>query len=245
MNLPINKIIHGDCIEEMKKLPDECIDLVLTDPPYNISQKNKIHRDSRTGKEMDINLDFGKWDYDFNPINFLKESKRVLKNNGSIIVWTSEQLHGFYRNWFEKNMCPKQLLVWVKSNPLPQFRLVGYKQATELAFWALKNKNTQDNPNFNFLTQKEMKNVFFHPIVSGKERMAHPTQKPLKIFKKLVKIHSQKGGIVLDPFLGSGTTAVACEILQRKYIGIEKEEKYVKMTRERLNKWKCQKRLDL
>ena len=132
-----NKIYNMDCLEGMKQLPDESVDLVFTDPPYNISQKGKIFRDYRNGKNGDINMDFGEWDYGFDMIPFLQEAKRVLKENGSVIVWTSEQLYGDYRKWFAENMYPKQLLVWVKTNPLPQFRLVGYRQATELMFWRL------------------------------------------------------------------------------------------------------------
>lgn len=229
-----NKIVQGDCIEIMKQIPDESIDLIFTDPPYNISQPKKIFRDYRNGKRADIKMDFGKWDYGFSIEPFLKEAKRVLRADGSIIVWTSEQLYGKYRKWFEENMYPKQLLVWVKTNPLPQFRLVGYRQATELLFWALKNKNKKNNPNFLFQGQKEMTNIFYAPIVGGKERTKHPTQKPLSITKKIIQTHCRKNGIVLDPFLGSGTTAVACKQLERNFIGIEKEENYVRISEARL-----------
>jgi len=97
-----NKIILGDCLEELEKIPDNSIDLVFTDPPYNIRPKNKIFRDYRSGKNGDISMDFGVWDYSFDPIPFLIESKRVLNEYGSIIVWTSEQLFGKYRDWFER-----------------------------------------------------------------------------------------------------------------------------------------------
>jgi len=229
-----NKIIQGDCLEIMKEISDKSIDLILTDPPYNISRQNKIFRDYRSGKRGDINMDFGKWDYSFRIEPFLQESKRVLKDSGSIIVWTSEQLYGKYREWFEKNMYPKQLLVWVKTNPLPQFRLVGYRQATELLFWALKEKNTKNNPNFLFQGQKEMINVFYAPIVCGKERTKHPTQKPLSIMQEIIKRHCVNGGIVLDPFLGSGTTVVAAKKQGRNYIGIEQSMEYCKIARDRI-----------
>lgn len=228
------KLYLGDCLEILKQIPDNSIDLVFTDPPYNISQKNKIYRDYRSGKRGDISFDFGEWDYNFQIEPFLEESKRVLRDDGSIIVWTSEQLFGKYREWFAKNMYPKQLLVWVKVNPLPNFRLVGYRQATELMFWALKKKNTKNNPNFNFLGQKEMINVFYAPIVGGKERAGHPTQKPLSITRKIITIHCREGGVVLDPFMGSGTTGVACVELGRKFIGIEINEKYFQIAKRRI-----------
>ncbi len=237
----VNKIVCGDCLEVLKQIPDESIDLVFTDPPYNVSYPNKIFRDYRSGKSGDIKMDFGEWDYNFDPIPFLEESKRVLNKYGSIIVWTSEQLFGIYRDWFAKNMHPKQLLVWVKTNPLPQFRLVGYRQATELMYWASKYKNTKNNPNFIFQSQQEMTNVFYAPIVEGKERVkdmdgntAHPTQKPLSITREIIKRHCREEGIVLDPFCGVGTTCVAAKELGRRYIGIEINPDYCVMAEERL-----------
>jgi len=219
-------IYNGDDLEVMKQFEDKSFDLVFTDPPYNVSQKNKIFRDYRNGKKADINMDFGEWDYNFNPVPFLQESKRLLGENGSVVVWTSEQMYGEYRRWFAEHMYPKQLLVWVKTNPLPQFRLVGYRQATELLFWALKNKNTKDNPNFRFQTQSEMTNVFYAPIVGGKERTEHPTQKPLSITEKIIEIHCKEDGLILDPFMGSGTTLVAAKKLNRRAIGIELNKDY-------------------
>lgn len=236
-------IYNCDCLNLLKLIPDKSIDLILTDPPYNISQKNKTFRDYRSGKNGDINMDFGEWDYNFKIEPFLKESKRILQDNGSIIVWTSEQLYGEYRNWFAKNMYPKQLLIWIKTNPLPQFRLVGYRQATELLFWALKNKNTKNNPNFLFQGQKEMTNVFYAPIVGGKERTKHPTQKPLSITLEIVKRHCKENGIILDPFSGSGTTGLAAEKLNRKWILCDISKEYCSIAEERIKNYKAQKRL--
>lgn len=230
------KLYNADCMEILKQIPDSSIDLILTDPPYNISGNTRLHRMSSTGKAMDIDMDFGEWDYNFDPVPFLEESKRVLNDYGSIIVWTSEQLYGTYRNWCEENMYPKQLLVWVKQNPVPQFRKVGYRQATELAFWASKGKLGKDNPNFIFQTQQEMTNVFLAPVVAGDERTEHPTQKPLSIFTQLVNTHCRKGGIVLDPFMGSGTTGVAAISAEREFIGIELDEKYFEIAKARIGK---------
>ncbi|MHB8281957.1 MAG: DNA-methyltransferase [bacterium] len=232
----MNKILQIECLELLKSIPDESVDLVFTDPPYNVSQKAKAFKDYRRGgggKHL-INMDFGEWDYNFNPELFLIESKRILKPNGSIIVWSSEQLIGTYRNWFEKNMYPKQMLVFIRTNPIPQFRLAGYRQATELMYWAIKEKNYKDNPNFNFLSQEEMLNVFYAPICSGNERTKHPTQKPLSITEKIIRIHSQENGIVVDPFCGSGTTAVACVKLHRNFICGDISEEYIKIANKRL-----------
>lgn len=215
-------ILINDMYENVvDKIDDQSIDFILTDPPYNVSGKTKLFRDYRSGKNGNISFDFGEWDYNFDIYPFLIQAKKKLREDGGIIVWTSEQLFGLYREWFQEEMCPKQALVWAKTNPLPQFRKCGYRQTTELAVWATKNKVGKDNPNFIFGEQSEMKNVFHHPIVGGKERTKHPTQKPLKIFKQLVRTHCRKKGVVLDLFLGSGTTAVACIEENRCCIGVE------------------------
>lgn len=228
------ELYNADCLEVFKLLPAESIDLILTDPPYNISQKgNHLSLIYKNRRRKKVKLDFGEWDYNFQIEPFLIESKRVLKENGSILVWTSEQLYGKYRDWFGKNMYPKHYIVWVKTNPLTQLHSVGYRRATELIIWAMKQKNTKDNPNFNFLGQKEMKNVFYAPIVSGKERK-HPTQKPVSITKELIIRHCRENGLVLDPFMGSGTTAVACIELQRNFIGVEIDEGYFEIAKERI-----------
>ena len=237
MNWPddfINQVVQGDCLEVMKGMPDKCVDLVLTDPPYNISQKNKIYRDYRSGKRADISFDYGEWDYGFNILPVLEESKRLLKQYGQWIVFCAEQQIGMYRKWLGDNGHFKQILIWEKTNPLPQFRKCGYRQATEIMMWAYREKPTKKEQHFNFLLQEEMKNIFRFPICGGNERTEHPTQKPLKLVQELLKRHSFENDLILDPFLGSGTTAVAAKQLGRNFIGIEINEKYCKIARDRL-----------
>ncbi len=232
--LKLNHIYCGDTLEKLKEIPDESIDLVLTDPPYKISQKNKIYRNYRSGKRADISFDYGKWDYDFDPIPFLEETKRVLKQYGQWIIFCAEQQIGIYRKWFEDNAHFKQIIIWEKLNPLPQFRKCGYRQATEMIMWAYKNKPHKKDQHFNFLTQEEMKNIFRFPICGGNERTNHPTQKPLNLIIELLKRHSFKNDIVLDCYLGSGTTAVAAKKLGRKYVGIELNKEYISTAKKRI-----------
>lgn len=229
-----NKIIQGDALKILKEIPSNSIDLVLTDSPYQISQKNKIYRDYRSGKRADISFDYGEWDYEFNPVPFLEETKRILKPYGQWIVFCAEQQIGIYRNWFQDNSHFKQIIIWEKLNPLPNFRKCGYRQATEIIMWAYKNKPKKKDQHFNFLKQEEMKNIFKFPICGGKKRTKHPTQKPLALIEALLVRHSFKEDLILDPFLGSGTTAVACKKLGRDFIGIEKEKEYCKITKDRL-----------
>ena len=143
-------------------------------------------------------------------------------------------LIGIYRKWLEENGHFKQIIIWEKTNPLPQFRKCGYRQATEIIMWAYKNNPTKKEQHFNFLLQDEMKNIFKFPICGGKERTIHPTQKPIKLIEQLLLRHSFKNDLILDPFLGSGTTAVACKNLGRKCIGIEINKEYCDISIKRL-----------
>lgn len=154
----IDTVIQGDCVKVMKEFPVDCAELVLTDPPYNVANDSQILQE-RKGAITIINRN-NKWDKDFNVEPFLEQSKRVLKSEGSIIVFTSDRLFGKYRDWFDKNMYFKQVLIWEKSNPIPNFRQTGYRNATEIILWASKEKITQDNPNMIFQGQEEMTNVF-------------------------------------------------------------------------------------
>lgn len=243
----MNEIILGDCLDIIKSIPDNSIDLVFTDPPYNVSSKNKIFRDYRTGKNGDVSMDYGDWDYEFDPVSFLQETRRVLKNTGQWIIFTSEQLYPTYRLWFDELIDPlnsptkngyfKQLLIWHKTNPIPEFRLVKYRQATELMVWALKEKHPKKEMHFNFLKQQEMTNVFSFPICGGNERKPykHPTQKPLALAADILKRHTMNGDVVLDPFCGVGTIPVACKNLGLNYIGIEINDDYYNKAVNRLN----------
>lgn len=229
-----NTIINEDALEVLQKIPSDCVDLILTDPPYNISQKNKIYRDYRSGKRADISFDYGDWDYGFDILPILEETKRVLKKYGQWILFCAEQQIGMYRKWLRENGHFKQIIVWEKINPLPQFRKCGYRQATEIIMWAYKNKPTKKDQHFNFLKQEEMKNIFRFPICGGNERTEHPTQKPLSLIIELLKRHSFENDLILDPFVGSGTTCVAAKMLNRNYCGIDISKTYCEIAEKRI-----------
>lgn len=235
----LNTIRHMDAIEMLKTLPDESVDLVFTDPPYVISTPKRIHRDYRSGKNGDVSFDFGDWDYSYDPIPFLEEAKRVINPHGGIIVFMAEQQFGTYREWMAEHMFPRQLLVWAKLNPIPSFTKIGYRQATELLYWATKTKGIKRvNPNFNFTTQEEMRNILVSGICQGNERVKfpkkHPTQKPLKICRQIINVHCRPGGVVVDPYSGVGSISVAAKELGRHYIGSDLDEVYVQISKERL-----------
>lgn len=232
----LNTIIKGNTFEiDLSEYMGQ-IDLIYTDPPYLISHKNRIYRDYRSGKHGNISYDFGKWDYSFDIKDFMGLSYDMLNDNGQLVIWTSEQLYGEYRRAAtELGMQVKQMLVWVKNNPTPQFRLMAYRQATELMIWITKRKLSRKNPNFIFGTQRDMTNVFYAPIVGGKERLDHPTQKPLGICRDIIKTHCRPAGIVFDPFTGSGTIPTAAVMEGRRYIGVESDEAYFEMASGRVS----------
>lgn len=238
--MEINKLYNAKWEDILPTIPDESVNLVFTDPPYNVSIDCVLYRNYRSsGKSGNVSLDFGKWDKEeFSPEPFLEEAKRILIPSGSIVVWTSSQLLGKYYDWLYKNMKPKQLLIWIKTNPIPQFKLIGYRQATEYMYWATKQKMTKNNPDFIFQEQENMTNVFTAPIVGGKERCGHPCQKPLSVCQEIIKRHCRPDGIVLDCFSGVATIPLAAYSLGRRYIGIEMDEKYHRKGLRRIKDYK-------
>jgi DNA modification methylase len=242
--LQINKIICGDALEELRKMPNESVDLIVTDPPYNVSTNLKIDR-SRWGKKQKrkavINFDYGEWDK--KPMEeFIKftqdwflECKRVLKKGGSIYIFFTKELISLFHLdsiYHEENKVKtKNIISWIKSNPLPAFNRTNYRSAVEFIYFGQKEG---EKATFNFGQQKDMKNWFEYPLVQGKERTKHPTQKPLALIQKFIKVSSNKNDIVLDPFGGSMTTCVAAKMLGRSYIAIELNPVYIKIGEERL-----------
>jgi len=234
----INKIVQADCLEFIKKIPDNSIDLVLTDPPYNIDFSSYDNKTDRSGKKYH-NTEKLQWDkkFDLKEISkvLFKEFDRIVKSSGSIVMFGPQNwAYYYYGPAIQNNFDLKAQIIWIKSNPVPQARRKNYLSAHEnIAWFARYSKKCPFT--FNFISQNEMRNVFTFPICQGDERTEHPTQKPLKLIEKLLNIHSNKNDVVLDPFLGSGTTAVACKLLNRNYIGIEISEKYCDIARRRLS----------
>jgi len=228
------KLINDDCLNVLKNISDNSVDLILTDPPYNISGKGHL---TKKGNNI-VKADFGEWDYSFNPNDYVKDMFRILKDGGSFYTFTSDELFGKWVEALDNNGFKRmKWMVWRKTNPVPSFRKVTYLTAGELIIFVIK-PNDKIRHTFNFKTQKEMHNIIDSPIcqTSGlkEKRFNHPTQKPIKIIKHLIEISSNEEDIVLDPFLGSGTTAVACKQLKRKCLGIEISKEYCDISKKRL-----------
>lgn len=206
-------------------------DHLITDPPYNISQKNNFS----TMKSAKRNgIDFGEWDKNFDLFSWIKPYIELLNKNGSVIIFCSFRYLSYIVSILEENdMKVKDVMIWTKSNPMPRNTTRRYVQDTEYAIWAVKNKSKWvfNKPNgIPYLRAK-----FVTSIVSGKEKSIHPTQKSLKLMKEIINIHTNENDLIIDPFMGSGTTGVAAKELKRKFLGIEKEKKYFDIAKERLN----------
>lgn len=217
---------QGDSLELLQNIPSKSVDLILTDPPYNVSKKNNFKTMGRSG------IDFGNWDYDFDQLSWIEKVSEKVSDNGSIIIFNGwKNLGDIAQQLEESGFVVKDILRWVKDNPMPRNRDRRYIVDAEYAIWAVKKKSKWT---FNRLNENYDRPEMKYPIVSGKEKTTHPTQKPLKLMNELVTRHSNVGDVVLDLFMGSGTTGVAYRKLNRKFIGIELDEGYFEIAKNRI-----------
>lgn len=233
----INKylLINNDCFSVLKEIPDHSVDLILTDPPYNIAQYStgNIRFDWRS----DINNDLAEWDLkELKPQELVTEFKRILKPKGNIFIFCSYNIIGDYHKAFDPEFDTFQFMVWHKTNPVPNFRKTSFLNSCELIVGCWNKGHT-----WNFTNQKDMHNFIESGICMGSERLKdkngknlHPTQKPVSILEKIVKIASNENDIVLDCFNGVGSTGVAALKNNRRYIGIEIDNAYMQATEQRL-----------
>lgn len=215
-------LMLGDCIERMKEIQDDSCALVLTDPPYNIARDNNFHTMGRSG------IDFGEWDKGFDLFSYIDDVFRILYKGGSFIVFNDWKNLGDIARYAEKiGFETKDMIRLEKTNPMPRNRERRYVTDFECAIWFVKPKSKW--------TFNRQSDTYDRPkFVASIEKGLHPTQKSLPLMEWLLKIHSNDGDVVLDPFMGSGTTGVACKNLNRNFIGIEKDETYFKIAQERI-----------
>ena len=229
-------LLHGDCFEKLKEIPDQSIRLILTDPPYNIAKYStgNLLFDWRS----DINNDLAEWDLcELYPADLVDEFKRILAPDGNIFIFCSYNIIGEYHKVFDPQFDTFQFMVWHKTNPVPNFRKSSFLNSCELivACW---NKGHV----WNFTTQNDMHNFIETSICMGAERVKgkdgknlHPTQKPLAVLEKIIHIASNEGDVVLDCFNGVGSTGIAALKAHRRYIGIEINDEYMDASERRLN----------
>ena len=216
-------LYNSDAFAALKEIQDAGIDLILTDPPYNLGAYSTGNM--RFSWRKEINNDLAEWDQKgFNPADLKDEFMRILKPAGNIMVFCSYNLMGKWHETFDLLFDTFQFFVWHKSNPAPKFRKAGFLNSCELVVCMWNKGHT-----WNFGRQSEMHNFFESPVCMPPERLKephHPAQKPVKLLSHLLQIASNEGDTVLDPFMGVGSTGVAAIAHNRKFIGIELETAY-------------------
>lgn len=249
--LPLNQVLSGDCVEAMNAIPEDSVDLIFADPPYNLQLKGQLHRPDNS--QVDAVDDH--WDqfssfaaYDRFTRDWLRAARRVLKPNGAI--WVIGSYHNIFRVGAALQDAGFWVLndvVWRKSNPMPNFRGKRLTNAHETMIWASKAEGAKYTFNYEALKAMndgvQMRSDWVIPICTGHERLkdangdkAHPTQKPEALMHRVLVGTTNPGDVVLDPFFGTGTTGAVAKMLGRDYIGIEREESYLKVAEKRLSR---------
>lgn len=221
----INTIIFDDNKNILPKILDKSVNLIFTDIPYNISRENNFKTMGRSG------IDFGIWDKNIFKETDLLPFIRVLKNNGSFFSFHSFEQFGLLQKIFENELFYKDKIIWEKTNPMPRNRDRRWVSNIEIASWYTKSLDwTFNRQDINYENS-----VLKYPVEngSGYERW-HETQKNLKMYEYLIKIHSNENDLILDPYCGGGTTAIACLHTNRNFICIESDEKNYNRAIERL-----------
>jgi modification methylase len=243
-----NRLIKGDCIAEMAKLPDGCIDMIFADPPYNLQLGGDLFR-PEGGRVDAVDNDWDKFDtlaaYDRFTAAWLTEARRILKPNGTI--WVIGSYHNIFRvgaTLQDQGFWILNDIIWRKANPMPNFKGTRFTNAHETLIWASQGEDSKYT--FNYRAMKtlndelQMRSDWVLPICGGQERLkrngtkAHPTQKPESLLYRVLLACTKPGDIILDPFFGTGTTGAVAKRLGRQWIGIEREDDYIEVALERI-----------
>jgi DNA modification methylase len=246
--LPLNQILVGDCLDHLARLPDESVDMIFADPPYNLQLRQELWRPNQTrvaavDDTWDHFSDFQA--YDSFTRAWLGACRRVLKRTGTLWVI------GTYHNIFRVGAILQDLgfwvlndIVWIKDNPMPNFRGVRFTNAHETLLWVQKERGAPYTFNHHSLKalndDLQMRSDWQLPICNGRERLrsdgekVHSAQKPESLLYRVILASSQPGDIILDPFFGTGTTGVVARRLGRQWIGIEQDTRYAELASQRI-----------
>ncbi len=247
----LNSIIKGDCVAALEKLPENSVDVIFADPPYNLQLEGDLHRPDQSKVDaVDDHWDqFSTFEaYDAFTRAWMLAARRVLKPTGTIWVI------GSYHNIFRVGTTLQDLgfwilndVIWRKTNPMPNFRGRRFTNAHETMIWASPSQGAKGYT-FNYDAMKmandeiQMRSDWLFPICNGGERLkdengdkVHPTQKPEALLHRVIMSSSKPGDVILDPFFGSGTTGAVAKRLGRNFVGIDREDKYINAALKRIN----------
>ena len=223
------RILEGDALDLIESVDSNSVDLVLTDPPYDVSRPNNF---KTLGTASRIGMDFGEWDKGFDIVSWLDKIPRVLKENANVVVFCDWKKLTDLVKAFERNrITPKRCLVLNKSNPAPFNRDRMFVNDVEFAVWGVYNSKGKPTK-WTFNRELPLEKCVLDTTVQSSK--LHPTMKDLKVIEKLMRVLSNKGDLVLDLFIGSGTMGVAAKHLEREFIGFELDPKYFKVAQERI-----------
>lgn len=220
----------GDCLEVMKNIPDHSVDLIVTDPPYLISTNKgggSMHKAGKLRSLKELERDNINKGYDIEAFGNLVLK---LQKNINIYIWCNKmQIPDYFKFYVDKHKCKFDIIVWNKTNPIPTY---SNKYLSDTEYCLYFRKGGYCIPQ----SYEDAKTYYYAPINASDKRIwGHPTIKPIDITEKLIRNSSKPNDIVLDPFMGSGTTGVACKRLNRNFIGIELNEKYFQVAQDRIN----------
>ncbi|MBN8521406.1 MAG: site-specific DNA-methyltransferase [Alphaproteobacteria bacterium] len=247
---PINSILQGDCIENLKSLPEKSVDLIFADPPYNLQLGGELSRPNHSVVDAcdDAWDQFDSLtDYDDFTRKWLSAARQTLKDDGAI--WVIGSYHNIFRLGYILQDLGYWILndiIWRKSNPMPNFRGKRFTNAHETLIWASKSKDSKYRFNYDSMKSLnedlQMRSDWFIPLCTGGERLkddqgekVHPTQKPEALLSRVILSSTKPGDVVLDPFFGTGTTGAVAKKLGRQWIGIEREKSYIKAAQKRID----------
>ena len=257
--IELNKIYNMDCFDFLKEVKTGSVDLVLIDPPYEVSRDTNFAKGDKKGTDVDrfrVSMDFGEWDKDFTGLDMvIKDCYRILRKGGTLIcfydLWKITNLKDFFEQGKFKQI---RFIEWLKTNPVPINSNINYlTNSREIALLGIKDSkptfnSKYDNGVYEYpddeIYQNPNHGIYRYPICHDKGRF-HPTQKPVKLIEELVLKHSDEGDIVLDCFIGSGTTAIACINTNRQFLGCELDPTYYAIAEERIKKAKQNKLLKI
>lgn len=237
------KLYCDDCFNILSNIEKNTVDLILVDLPYDVSRKSgfaNTKNEDYIAKYGNLKIDFGEWDTKLDLHTLMEHFYRILKPNGTLICfydcWKMQELKEIADKLKFKQ---PRLCCWQKTNPVPVNSNLNYlSNAKEYFATFVKQSKPVFNSKYDngdyFIPVNEETDTYFYPIVHGKERTKHPTQKPEKLMEELILKHSNEGMLVLDCFMGSGTTGVACQNTGRNFIGIEKEQEYFDIAKQRI-----------
>ena len=226
-------LVNQNCFDFLKTVSDKSVDLVLIDPPYEVSRDTNFQSGEAKGKDTDrfrVSMNFGDWDNNFTGLDLvIKECHRLLKDGGTLICFYDLWKLTTLKEYFElANFKQLRFIEWVKTNPVPLNSKTNYlTNSREIAVVGVK----KGKPTFN----SEYDNgIYKYPICHDKGRF-HPTQKPVALLEDLILKHSNENDTILDCFAGSGSTAVAAHNTNRNFIGCELSKEYFDKTLERFD----------